>query len=69
MVNMHVCIFMCLCVSIAKIAIDWVSDKLYWTDYTLKTINVIDLHTGHRKSLFNLSSYVPVDILADPNSR
>ena len=54
---------------IAKIAIDWVSDKLYWTDHILKAVNVIDLHTGHRKTLFNLYAYVPVDILVDPNLR
>ena len=52
-----------------RIAIDWISDKLYWSDYYRNTINVIDLHTGHQNALFTLSAYKPYDILVDPNSR
>ena len=64
---------MLLCIVIyeyaGRIAIDWISDKLYWSDYYRNTINVIDLHTGHQNALFTLSEYQPYDILVDPNSR
>ena len=55
------------------IAVDWVNQKLYWTDADLQEVVVYDPSNGHRKRLFNttvgstISS--PRAIVVDPMNR
>ena len=54
------------------IAVDWVSQKLYWTDEGLDQIVVYDLSNGYRKILFNTNngtSTSPRAIVVDPMNR
>ena len=54
-------------------AVDWITNKLYWTDTGDDTISVLDLNTNVRKTLFNLSRAVsaiePRAIVIDPLTR
>ena len=55
-------------------AVDWITNKLYWTDTGDDTISVLDLNTNVRKTLFNLSSGAvgvvePRAIVIDPLTR
>jgi DNA-binding beta-propeller fold protein YncE len=55
-------------------AVDWITNKLYWTDTGEDTISVLDLNTNIRKTLFNLSSesvnsVEPRAIVIDPLTR
>lgn len=52
------------------IAVDWVSNKLYWTDAFYLTVEVIDLASFERKTLFSLASgSTPRAIVVDPATR
>ena len=46
------------------IALDWVHGNLYWTDWNLGTIEVINLETRLRKVL--IKSKKPLNIVVDP---
>ncbi len=48
---------------------DWISDKIYWSDSIDNTINVLDIITGHHMVLFHLDDAEPHDIVLDSNSR
>ena len=49
------------------LAIDWLTNKLYWSEATPETISVLDLERGHRLTLFSLpESSVPRGIALDP---
>lgn len=53
---------------------DWITNKLYWTDTGDDTISVLDLNTNVRKTLFNLGSETvnsiePRAIVIDPLTR
>ncbi len=49
------------------LAIDWLTNKLYWTEATPRTISVLDLDSGHRLTLFTLpESSIPKGIALDP---
>ena len=50
---------------------DWITNKLYWTDTGEDTISVLDLNTNIRKTLFNISSSSaePRAIVIDPLTR
>ena len=55
-------------------AVDWITNKLYWTDTGDDTISVLDLNTNIRKTLFNLRSVAvsavePRAIVIDPLTR
>lgn len=55
-------------------AVDWITNKLYWTDTGDDTISVLDLNTNVRKTLFNLrneivSAVEPRAIVIDPLTR
>ena len=55
-------------------AVDWITNKLYWTDTGDDTISVLDLNTNIRKTLFNLRSAAvgvvePRAIVIDPLTR
>ena len=52
------------------IAVDWINDKLYWTDATLQKIEVMDLGSGIRKTLlYTGAGTIPRGIAVDPNTR
>ena len=52
------------------LSVDWVNGKLYWTDATLKHIEVYDMQTGIRKVLIRTgSSTTPRAIVVDPATR
>ncbi len=49
------------------LAWDWINQKLYWTDSSLRKIEVYDPATEHRKLLLNTgSNTVPFDLVLDP---
>ena len=49
------------------LAIDWLTNKLYWSEATPETISVLDLERGHRLTLFTLpQSSIPRGIALDP---
>ena len=51
-------------------AVDWISNKLYWTDAELKTVEVLDLLDGYRATLISTgSSSTPRTIVVDPQTR
>ena len=56
------------------LAVDWVSDKLYWTDTHFDTIGVLDLNTNIHKTLINVTAgselgFEPRAIILDPHTR
>ena len=49
---------------------DWVTDKLYWTDIQLARIGVLDLTTNQSRILISTGSVsLPRAIVVDPNTR
>ncbi len=58
----HACLF-----SPDGLAIDWLTNKLYWSEATPETISVLDLDRGYRRTLFSLpESSIPRGIALDP---
>lgn len=55
-----------LCMLLAGLAWDWISQKLYWTDYCDDDIEVYDPSTGARRVLFDLDHDAPYAIVVDP---
>jgi DNA-binding beta-propeller fold protein YncE len=52
------------------LAVDWINDKLYWTDATLQKVEVMDLHSGYRTTLFDTGvGTTPRGIAVDPSTR
>ena len=52
------------------LAVDWVTDKLYWTDANVKTIEVFDLMTGNHSELVSTgSNTIPRALVVDPSTR
>ena len=51
---------------LAGLAWDWISLKLYWTDYCDDDIEVYDPTSGARKILFDLDLESPYSIVVDP---
>lgn len=51
---------------LAGLAWDWISLKLYWTDYCDDDIEVYDPISGARKILFDLDLESPYSIVVDP---
>ena len=52
------------------IAIDWINDKLYWTDATLQRVEVMDLFSGIRSTIFDTgATTTPRGIAVDPSTR
>ena len=51
------------------LAWDWVSEKIYWTDYCQDDIEVYDTMTGHRTVLFNTGLSEPHAIVVDPTTK
>ena len=56
--------------SVDGLSVDWVNEKLYWTDTTLKQIEVYDMQTGIRKVLIRTGNTTsPRAIVVDPATR
>ena len=52
------------------LSVDWVNGKLYWTDATLKHIEVYDMQTRIRRVLIRTgNSTTPRAIVVDPATR
>lgn len=51
------------------IAVDWITDKLYWTDSATKVIEVSELDGSNRKRLFCANIDNPRPIVVDPFNR
>ena len=48
------------------LAVDWINDKIYWTDSGLKHIEVADLNGAKRAILFANGLDKPRAIVVDP---
>ena len=48
------------------LAIDWITDKIYWTDLTRKHVTVADLTGENRTVLFSTDMLKPRGIVVDP---
>lgn len=61
--------YYCAIINIVDIAIDWITDKLYWTN--TNQIMVYDLHTGYQTIIINSteSDDLFYQILVDPIAR
>ena len=56
--------------SVDGLSVDWVNEKLYWTDATLKQIEVYDMQAGTRKVLISTGNTTsPRAIVVDPATR
>jgi len=51
------------------IAVDWINDKLYWTDSSTKLIEVSDLDGSNRLALIWSNLDLPRPIVLDPFNR
>jgi hypothetical protein len=51
---------------VEDIAVDWVSGNLYWTDYGMETIEVVNLDGSYRTVLFSENVSNPRAIELDP---
>lgn len=52
------------------IAVDWIANKLYWTDNGYDRIGVLDLGSGYYSFLVNIGSQSsPRGIIVDPVNR
>ena len=59
----------CMAAVYAGIAVDWISDKLYWTDESKKVIEVSKLDGSNRTVLFSKDIDHPRPIVVDPFNR
>lgn len=50
------------------LAVDWLTEKLYWTDYYLKQICVSSIDGKYRKALIWSNLDNPRAIAVDPNA-
>lgn len=72
--NSMCCLFLVLganlCLCTDGIAVDWVNNKLYWTDAIYTMLDVIDLNTLQRKTLIDFTDDAfPRAIVVDPSTR
>ena len=53
------------------LAVDWITNKLYFTDVDLAIVGVLDAENFHYRVLIQLDPSVnePHDIVLDPNNR
>ena len=53
---------------VEDIAVDWVGQNLYWTDYGMETIEVVNLAGENRMVLFSENITNPRAIEVDPRT-
>ena len=52
------------------LSVDWVNEKLYWTDARLQHIEVYDTTTGNHRVLIRTgNTTIPRAIVVDPSTR
>ena len=51
---------------LAAIAVDWINDKLYWTDENTSRIEVAELSGAHRSVLIATVLQHPRGLVLDP---
>lgn len=51
---------------VEDIAVDWIGQNLYWTDYGMETIEVVNLSGENRMVLFSENITNPRAIEVDP---
>ena len=60
---------MCYC-CVDDIAVDWITNKLYWTDDGLKRVGVLDLERGYYSVILDVGANTrPRGIIIDPINR
>ena len=59
----------CVMLYVDGLAWDWISEKLYWTDYCQDDIEVYDPTSGYRAILFNTGLIEPHAIVVDPTTK
>ena len=60
----------CMHMNTENVAVDWVSNNLYWTDTFRTLLGVLDLDTMHSAELiWSGSNTAPYAIALDPNAR
>ena len=59
-----------VCMYTEDLAVDWVSNNLYWTDGYHTTLEVLDLDAMHRAELIRTgANTAPISITLDPSTR
>ena len=59
-----------MCMSIEDIAVDWVSNKLYWVDAAWARIEVLDLESRYRAEVLRVGPNTnPSAIALEPQLR
>ena len=67
-INKHILYSMFLpCV--ASIAVDWINDKIYWSDENTSRIEVAELSGSHRKTLIATNLQYARGLVAEPSTR
>ena len=54
---------------VESIAVDWIGENIYWTDYTLEHIEVAKLDGSRRKIFMNINITNPRGLVVDPRSK
>ena len=54
---------------LASIAVDWINDKIYWSDENTSRIEVAELSGKYRKTLIETNLLHPRGLVADPTTR
>ena len=53
----------------ASVAVDWINDKIYWSDESTSRIEVAELSGSNRKTLIATSLQYPRGLVVDPSTR
>ena len=56
------------CSHAVGLAIDWIGRKIYWTDFNLRKIEVMDVNGDNRKVIMQSSVDQPRFIAVDPTT-
>ena len=56
------------CSYTGDVSVDWIGRKIYWTDFDLRKIEVMDMNGGNRKLIMQSSVDIPMFISVDPTT-
>ena len=56
------------CSYTGDVSVDWIGRKVYWTDFDLRKIEVMDMNGGNRKIIVQISVDNPMFITVDPTT-